>query len=114
MKCWFMKQKEIYVLGIGGSTPVFIDIAEACGYKVPLQWWWTGEYDHSYPILDSFADLYQSDIKGKQFLLSQGDMKIREDVTNKLKQLGGIVPTLIHPIVQNYHDATHLSPSRCR
>lgn len=32
-----MKQKEIYVLGIGGSTPVFIDIAEACGYKVPLQ-----------------------------------------------------------------------------
>lgn len=103
-----MKQKEIYVLGIGGSTPVFIDIAEACGYKIAGLYHYnddrTGEYDHGYPILGSFTDLYQSDIKGKQFLLSQGDMKIRENVTNKLKQLGGIVPTLIHPtaIISKY------------
>lgn len=103
-----MKQKEIYVLGIGGSTPVFIDIAEACGYKVAGLYHYnddrTGEHDHGYPILGSFEDLYQSDIKGKQFLLSQGDMKIREKVTNKIKQLGGLVPTLVHPtaIISKY------------
>lgn len=93
--------KEIYVLGVGGSTPVFIDIAEACGYKIAGLYHYnedrTGEEDHGYPILGSFEDLYQSDIKGRMFLLSQGDMKIREEVTDRIKQLGGIVPTLIHP-----------------
>ena len=85
--------KEIFVLGIGGSTPVFSDIAEACSYKIAGLYHYnderTGENDHGYPILGSFEDLYQSDIKGKMFLLSQGDMKIREEVTNKIKQLGG-------------------------
>lgn len=93
--------KEIFVLGIGGSTPVFIDIAEACDYKIAGLYHYnderTGENDHGYPILGSFEDLYQSDIKGKMFLLSQGDMKIREEVTNKIKQLGGLIPTLVHP-----------------
>lgn len=103
-----MKQKEIYVLGIGGSTPVFIDIAESCGYKIAGLYHYnadrTGECDHEYPILGSFNDLYHSDIRGKMFLLSQGDMKIREVVTNKLKSLGGIVPTLVHPtaIISKY------------
>lgn len=93
--------KEIFVLGIGGSTPVFIDIAEACDYKIAGLYHYnderTGENDHGYPILGSFEDLYQSDIKGKMFLLSQGDMKIREEVTNKIKQFGGLIPTLVHP-----------------
>lgn len=93
--------KEIFVLGIGGSTPVFIDIAEACDYKIAGLYHYnderTGENDHGYPILGSFEDLYQTDIKGKMFLLSQGDMKIREEVTNKIKQLGGLIPTLVHP-----------------
>lgn len=103
-----MKQKEIYVLGIGGSTPVFIDIAEACGCKIAGLYHYnndrTGECDHGYLILGSFKDLFQSDIMGKMFLLSQGDMKIREEVTNKLKQLGGLIPTLIHPtaIISRY------------
>ena len=93
--------KEIFVLGIGGSTPVFIDIAEACDYKIAGLYHYnderTGENDHGYPILGSFEDLYQSDIKGKMFLLSQGDMKIREEVSNKIRQLGGLLPTLVHP-----------------
>lgn len=102
------KMKEIYVLGVGGSTPVFMDFAEACGYKIAGLYHYnsdrTGEYEHGHPILGSFDDLYQSDIKGKMFLLSQGDMKIREEVTNKILKLGGVVPTLIHPtaIVSKY------------
>ena len=88
------RMKEIYVLGIGGSTPVFIDIAEACGYKIVGLYHYnndrTGEYDHGFPILGSFEDLYRSDI--------------RKEVTDKLKQLGGLVPTLIHPtaIISKY------------
>lgn len=102
------KMKEIYVLGVGGSTPVFMDFAEACGYKIAGLYHYnsdrTGEHEHGHPILGSFDDLYQSDIKGKMFLLSQGDMKIREEVTNKILKLGGVVPTLIHPtaIVSKY------------
>lgn len=100
--------EEIYVLGVGGSTPVFIDIAEACGYKIVGLYHYngdrTGEYDHGYPILGSFEDLFHSNIRGKMFLLSQGDMKIRAEVTNKITKLGGIVPTLIHPtaIISRY------------
>lgn len=103
-----MEQKEIYILGIGGSTPVFIDIAETCGYKIAGLYHYNadkiGENDHGYPVLGSFEDLYHSDIRGKMFLLSQGDMKIREAVTNKIKQLGGVIPTLVHPtaIISKY------------
>lgn len=100
--------KEIYVLGIGGSTPVFMDLAEACGYKIAGLYHYnddrTGEYDHGTPILGSFDDLYQSDIRGKLFLLSQGNLKIREEVTDRITNLGGVVPTLIHPsaVVSKY------------
>ena len=27
-------EKEIYALGIGHNTPVSIDLAESCGYKI--------------------------------------------------------------------------------
>lgn len=105
-----VQDEEIYVLGVGGSTPVFIDIAESCGYRIAGLYHYngerTGEKDHGYPILGSFEDLYQSDIKGKMFLLSQGDMKIREEVTNQLIKRDGIVPTLIHPtaVISRYAD----------
>lgn len=96
-----MGMKEIYVLGVGGSTPVFVDIAEACGYKIAGLYHYnadrTGDYEHGCPILGSFDDLYKSAVKGNMFLLSQGDMKIRKEVTERIKSFGGIVPTLIHP-----------------
>ena len=93
--------KEIYVLGVGGSTPLFIELAEACGYKIVGLFHYnderTGEKEHGFSILGSFDDMLKSDIKGKQFLLSQGNMKIRKDVTDKIKAVGGITPSLIHP-----------------
>ena len=57
----------------------------------------TGESVHGYPIIGSFDDLFKSDIRRKLFLLSQGNMKIRKEITDKIESLGGIVPTLIHP-----------------
>lgn len=96
-----MDMKKIYILGVGGSTPVFMDLALSCGYKVAGLYHYnddrTGESVHGYPIIGSFDDLFKSDIRRKLFLLSQGNMKIRKEITDKIESLGGIVPTLIHP-----------------
>ena len=56
--------KEIYALGVGHGTPIFIELAEACGYKVGGLYHYndarTGESDHGYIILGSFNDLLNS------------------------------------------------------
>lgn len=95
--------KEIYILGIGGSTPVFMEIALACGYTIAGLYHYnderTGDTDHGVPVLGSFADLYKQDLRGKNFMLSQGDMQIRREVTNRIKERGGCLPTIIHPTV---------------
>lgn len=96
--------KEIYVLGIGGSSPLFVDLAGACGYTIKGFYHYndtrTGEIDHGYEILGSFEDLYKTNIKDKNFILSMGDMQIRRDVSEKLLSLGANIPTMIHPTAQ--------------
>lgn len=97
-----MDSKRIYALGIGHNTPVFIDLAEACGYKIAGLYHYnntrTGEIDHGLEILGSFDDLYnKGNLSGMNFLLTMGDNMIRTEVSNRLRQLGGNVPTLIHP-----------------
>ena len=93
--------KEIYALGVGHATPVFIELAEACGYTVVGLYHYnstrTGETDHGLKILGSFDDLFRSDMRGKNFMLTMGDMSIKQGVSNKLIELGGLVPSLIHP-----------------
>lgn len=93
--------KEIYALGIGHGTPLFIELAEACGYKVAGLYHYndtrTGEIDHGFEILGSFNDLFQSDIKDKCFVLTMGDMSIKQEVSTRLIEMGGLLPTLIHP-----------------
>lgn len=98
-----MSNKLIYALGIGHNTPVFIDLAEACGYKIAGLYHYddtrTGEIDHGLKIIGSFNDLYsKEDLTGMNFLLTMGDNKIRTEISNRLRQLGGNVPTLIHPL----------------
>ena len=94
--------KGIYALGIGHNTPVFIELAEACGYKIIGLYHYnderTGEIDHGFKILGSFQDLYNmKSLKGMNFLLTMGDNKIRSDVFNKIIELGGFIPSMIHP-----------------
>ena len=94
--------KELYALGIGHNTPVFIDLAEACGYTVVGLYHYnnerTGELDHGFRIIGSFDDLfYKGDLSNMNFLLTMGDNKIRHELTDKIISLGGNVPTLIHP-----------------
>ena len=85
--------KEIYALGVGHSTPLFIEIAEAAGWHVAGLYHYnderTGEEDHGFKILGSFDDLYHQNIQGKYFLPTMGDMKIRRDVITNLSRRGG-------------------------
>jgi UDP-perosamine 4-acetyltransferase len=93
--------REIYALGIGHNTPVFIDLALSCGYEVTGLYHYnderTGETDHGYPILGSFADLFVQDIREKMFLLTMGDSHIKAELTQHILEGGGSVPSLIHP-----------------
>lgn len=94
--------KEIYALGVGHNTPVLIELAEACGYKVIGLYHYndsrTGEYDHGFEILGSFDDLFCKDsLCDMNFLLTMGDSKIRAGLSEKILKKGGNVPTIIHP-----------------
>ena len=94
--------KEIYALGVGHGTPIFIELAEACGYRVGGLYHYndsrTGESDHGFPILGSFDDLLHStNIEGMNFVLTMGDMNIKRVLSKKLYQKGGVLPSLIHP-----------------
>lgn len=95
------RKKEIYALGIGGSSFKMIDLANACGYEVIGLYHYnnerTGQFDHGYRILGSFDDLFEQDIKDKNFLLTMGDMNIRKSLSGKIISKGGLVPTLVHP-----------------
>lgn len=97
-----LTKNEIYAIGVGHNTPVFIDLAESCGYKVIGLYHYNntrnGEIDHGFKILGSFDDLYESsNIKGKNFILTMGDNYIRTEVSEKLISLGANIPSLIHP-----------------
>lgn len=96
-----MSTKTIYALGVGASTPVFAEIAMACGYVVAGLYHYdetrTGEVVNGMDIIGSFDDLFAQDIKGMNFLLTMGDPKIRKQLSQKILNAGGILPTLIHP-----------------
>lgn len=94
--------KKIYALGVGHNTPVFIDLAESCGFEVCGLYHYnserTGKQDHGFNIIGSFNDLFsKNDLKGMNFLLTMGDNQIRATLSEKIMSMGGNVPTLIHP-----------------
>lgn len=84
---------EIFLLGVGHSTPFFAELAEACGYTVAGLYHYndnrTGQTDHGFPILGSFNDLYNSDIEGKNYMLTMGNMSIKREVSKNLIHRGG-------------------------
>ena len=85
--------KKIYFLGIGHGTPIFIELAEACGYTIAGLYHYnddrTGETDHGYKILGSFDDLLAKNLQGKAFCLTMGDMKIKQTVSQRIMDMGG-------------------------
>ena len=94
---------EIYLLGVGHNTPVFIDLAEHCGYKILGLYHYNSDrnesIDHGFRVLGSFNDdlLSRESLLGMNFLLTMGNSKIRVDIAGKIRDRGGNVPSLIHP-----------------
>lgn len=96
------ENKEIYVLGIGHNSIVYIDLLEQLDYTIKGLYHYnserTGERYYGYQILGSFDDLYSiGDLTGMNFALSMGDNRIRKAVFENIISMGGSVPTLIHP-----------------
>ena len=84
--------KEIYVLGIGHNTPVYLDLVESCGYTIKGLYHYNdervGELDHGYPIIGSFNDLFSlNSLEGMSFALSQGDNKMRATIFEKIVEV---------------------------
>lgn len=93
---------DIYILGVGHNTIVYIDLVEMCGYNVKGLYHYNndmmGKLYWGYPIIGSFETLYsKKNLRGLNFALSQGDNDIREKCFNEIKRLGGNIPTIIHP-----------------
>ena len=93
--------KHIFLLGVGHATPFFIELAEACGYIVDGLYHFnderTGELDHGYSILGSFADMFKEGVRGRNYCLTMGNMAIKEQVSKRILAEGGLLPTIIHP-----------------
>jgi Acetyltransferase (isoleucine patch superfamily) len=102
--------KKIYALGIGNNTPVFIDLALDCGYEIAGFYHYnddkTGQEHYGYKVLGSFADLFRQKIHNMQFLLTMGDIATRRQLSEKLTDGGGVIPTLVHPtvVISRYAD----------
>ena len=97
-----MNSKIIYALGVGASTPVFCEIAMACGYHIGGLYHYdnsrNGEIVNGMMIIGSFDDLFETDLHGINFLLTMGDSEIRSNLFQRIVSAGGILPTLIHPL----------------
>ncbi len=101
-------KKNIYILGVGHFTEVIIDLAESCGYNVIGLYHFddsrNGEMVLNVPIISSYKQLLNTDIKDCCFAVSIGDNILRNTYANKIRENGGITPNLIHPkaIISKY------------
>lgn len=103
-----MMGNDIYILGVGHNTAVYIDLVESCGYNVAGLYHFeagrTGEIYFGQMIKGCNDDLFSSNLLEKQFAISVGDNEIRASLYEKIIMLGGTVPTLVHPsaVVSKY------------
>lgn len=104
-----MNNKNIFILGVGNNTPVYIDLVEACGYVVVGLFHYnekrTGEQICGIPILNSSESLFQKEsLETMQFAISVGDNRIRARISKRIREKGGHIPTLVHPsaVVSKY------------
>ncbi|MBO1003222.1 NeuD/PglB/VioB family sugar acetyltransferase [Pseudogracilibacillus auburnensis] len=93
-------QEDIYIVGAGTYGEVMLELAGILGYKVK------GFYDEKIEeistvmgikVIDKFSTLTEQEIKGKNFIVAIGNNKIRFNLMNKINQIGGKTPSLIHP-----------------
>lgn len=97
--------KDIFILGFGEFTPVCIDLATNCGYSAAGIYYHdsslTGRHCHGIRIIGSYDDLFsQGNLDGRLFMLSMGNGSIRAKLFERIRALGGGIPTLIHPTAE--------------
>jgi sugar O-acyltransferase (sialic acid O-acetyltransferase NeuD family) len=97
-----MNNSQIYVLGIGNNTPVYIDLLQRCGYTIMGLYHYddskNGENFFGYEVISSTDELFDQDnLSGRKFALSMGNNSTRETLYNKILSMGGDVPTIIDP-----------------
>lgn len=94
-------QEDIYIVGAGTYGEVMYELAEILGFTVK------GFYDEDESKLNSvimgtkvigkFSLLKDNEIRGRNFIAAIGNNEARYNIMNKINQLGGYTPTLIHP-----------------
>lgn len=94
--------KTISIVGVGHNTPVYIDLAESCGFQVDALYHYNSELDgkqiFGIPVVGTHEDLFlRGCLEGRLFAVSIGDNRIRSYVSNSIRSRGGVVPTIIHP-----------------
>lgn len=101
--------KDIYILGVGRNTEVYIDLAESCGYSPVGLFHFNkerlGEFIHDVKIIGSNETLFKnSSLIGQKFAISVGNNYVRSQLANEIIKRGGCLPNLIHPaaIVSKY------------
>lgn len=97
-----MDKKDIYILGVGNNTGVYMDLVESCGYRIAGLIHYNqdrvGEEYMGEMISMSNDDLFeQESLQGMNFALSMGNNRIRRKIAQKIRDNGGRLPTLIHP-----------------
>ena len=84
-------RKKLLILGAGGHGYVVKEIAESCGYE-------TAFLDDNNPIaIGSIRDLEQICPEFDECFVAIGNASIRAKLLNRLEQLHGKTPVLIHP-----------------
>ena len=101
--------KNIYILGVGRNTEVYIDFVESCGY-IPIGLYHYNEERiedsiQGVKVIGSNESLFKNNsLVGIQFAISVGDNLIRANLAYEIIKRGGCLPNLIHPsaVVSKY------------
>jgi len=98
-----LNKSEIYVVGIGDNSAVYIDLAEVLNIPVVGLVHYNsdrvGENFLGYRINSCTKELFndKNSLEGHNFALSMGDNSIRVELAKKIRAKGGCTPILIHP-----------------
>ncbi|WAC01871.1 acetyltransferase [Lacinutrix neustonica] len=96
-----MNKNDINLIGVGNYTEVIIELAIDCGYNIKGLYHYNkdriGEEVLGITILGSTEDLYKSNLAGKLFAVTMGENRLRNEIAEKIRGLGGVTPNLIHP-----------------
>ena len=95
-------KKEIYIIGAGTYGEAMFELADILGYDVKSFY---DEDDNKLDtmvmdvkVIDKVSNLDENTIKNKNFIVAIGENKIRQEIMEKINTLGGLTPTLIHPL----------------